>query len=926
MPIRLLRQLLAGLPDVTDARSAALPPDELRFILEYDAEPQLETERARVAELLGSGNFVLARLAGEGPLARFLALRFPAIGRVLPQSSLFALAYAIADALDLASCEPDLGSDFYQDPVPQPEGPRLETASVLQGLCLADPPAPPDRRWALRAARIDGAWARGRGAGILIGHPDTGFARHAELEEGMLRIDLGANILDGGTNPEDPLRAGTANPGHGTATSSVAASRDRGEIWGAAPDSALVPIRCIEDVKIFNAAPVAAAIAHAVRVGCHVISMSLGGVPSRALHAAVMQAVEADLIVVAAAGNCVRTVVWPARYDEVIAVAGCNAADAPWKGSCRGSAVDITAPAEWVWRAERARASDPLTGVAAGQGTSFATALVAGAAALWLSRHDRAAALAEARRRGVSLQRLFRTALRATARRPAGWRTGSFGAGILDAKALLDLELAAIPAIGAERAGERNSFVRMLDEEIAPGPADPAFAWDRYGMEVGTIVLTQAKRGGRAAELSIEGKSAGTQPSPQLSDAALASPDPRLTRFAAVPGRTGFARPPVVLDRPPRVDLAVTRRGTGLEGTAGPLDGPRLKAYLRDKGHAEQMRHVERVLADLPSRDEQAKTLVAASAHAALDHLAGRRPPSTLTRVGLEALVMLTGRPALRVRNDRVDLADPRAAEWHDRLFLAIDGGFLQERFKSVGRIDIDSIHVGTGFVVGPGLVLTNRHVLQAIAAPVPRRDRPDSWVLLSDEITIDFAEEPSSRTAASRFKVKSVIGAGEEEIDEDLIDFSKLDAALLEVESQNGAGTALPGASALVRDQTKAERPRELMVIGYPARPSTLPLDQSGGIDTGVTARLNQLFGTDYGTKYAAPGQVIGIEGWVLKHDATTLGGSSGSCVIGLDTPTQVIGLHFGGHWLKENYAHAVGKVAATDSFLSHEPIEWID
>lgn len=53
----------------------------------------------------------------------------------------------------------------------------------------------------------------------------------------------------------------------------------------------------------------------------------------------------------AAAGNCVGVVVYPARYEEVIAVAGINKADQPWKGTCRGEAVDISAPGEFVLRA-----------------------------------------------------------------------------------------------------------------------------------------------------------------------------------------------------------------------------------------------------------------------------------------------------------------------------------------------------------------------------------------------------------------------------------------------------------------------------------------------------------------------------------------------------------------------------------------------
>lgn len=925
MSLDLVRQLLAEYPVESDGARGALPPDELRFILEYEGEPDLETERARVAELLESEHFLLVPLAESPALSRFLALRFPGLERVLPRAQLFAAAYEIADALSLVSCEPDLGSDHYADPEPAPDR-LIETASILSGLCLADPPPPPDRRWALANTRIDQAWQLSRGAGVLIAQPDTGVAAHDELEAGMLRLDLATDILGGDSNPEDPLRPGTANPGHGTATASVAASRGQGQISGAAPDASIVPIRCIEDVKIFNASPVAAAIAHATRSGCHVVSMSLGGVPSRALEAAVKEAIAADLILVAAAGNCVRIVVFPARYSQMIAVAGSNAADRPWKGSSRGGDVDITAPAEFVWKAQRSRPADPVSAIGAGQGTSFSAALVAGAAALWLSHHGRAACIAEARGRGVSLQRLFRAALRATARRPARWQTGSFGPGILDAKALLDLGPGQIPPLGPESASPRSTFNRLLDEEIEPGPADPGFAWNRYGMEVAAIALAQAKRGASAAALSIEGKSGETRPSPQLSKAALESSDRRLHRFAAERGSTGLARPPVILERAPNTEIGIARRGTGLEGTGRRIDAGLLRSYLRGDGKTEQMRHIERILDALPSEDGTAKEFVAASARAALDQLAGDAPASKMSRIGLEALVLLTGRPALRVRGDQVDLNDPRAGEWRDRIFVLDNGGYLRDRLKSVGRIDTDGLHVGTGFVAGEGLVLTNRHVLQEIAAPVPRRNKPDRWILGSDGVTIDFADSPSSATAASRFRITEVVGAGPDEIDEDIIDFAKLDAALLRVETTNAAGTVLPAPSSLVRDETKADPRREVMLIGYPARPSSLPLDESGGIDTKVTERLNQLFGADYGTKYLSPGEIIGSDGWVLKHDSTSLGGSSGGPVVNMLDPVQVVGLHFGGHWLKENYAHGIGRLAEADTFLSGQNLDWFD
>ena len=50
-------------------------------------------------------------------------------------------------------------------------------------------------------------------------------------------------------------------------------------------------------------------------------------------------------------GQLRRAVVWPARFDECIAVAGVDARGAKWRGSCSGSAVDVSAPAQNVWRA-----------------------------------------------------------------------------------------------------------------------------------------------------------------------------------------------------------------------------------------------------------------------------------------------------------------------------------------------------------------------------------------------------------------------------------------------------------------------------------------------------------------------------------------------------------------------------------------------
>jgi subtilase family protein len=122
--------------------------------------------------------------------------------------------------------------------------------------------------------------------------------------------------------------------------------------------------------------------------GAHVISMSLGGpLGSGLLNSLVRQALDRGIIIVSAAGNYAPTVVFPARIPGVIACAAGNVLEAPWRFSGMGGEVAITAPGELVWHDRRAIRADGTTvdEDANGNGTSFATANVAGLAALWLS-------------------------------------------------------------------------------------------------------------------------------------------------------------------------------------------------------------------------------------------------------------------------------------------------------------------------------------------------------------------------------------------------------------------------------------------------------------------------------------------------------------------------------------------------------------
>ena len=90
------------------------------------------------------------------------------------------------------------------------------------------------------------------GAGIRIGHPDSGYTFHPKLGAAGLDLTTDRDVIDGDDdalddlipNPNWPL----PNPGHGTSTASVIVGQGSGSdpVLGLAPMARLVPIRATE--------------------------------------------------------------------------------------------------------------------------------------------------------------------------------------------------------------------------------------------------------------------------------------------------------------------------------------------------------------------------------------------------------------------------------------------------------------------------------------------------------------------------------------------------------------------------------------------------------------------------------------------------------------------------------------------------------
>ncbi len=477
-----------------------------RFVIELReaADAQRPVIEGRLRDLLKIDVGLEMLFDGaEGELARFLRFDVPGIGRP-DRRDLFDVANAVRGALGAATVEPDLGADHYDWDGDHDVGAGPESADHAFWCWAPDQDAPQNLDWALRKLGLFNAWAespagRGKGAGIRIFQPDTGVVSpHGELPDGLLDARGARNFVEPGKAPRDPMTGD--NPGHGTATGSVIVSDAAKGVIGAAPVASLVPLRALTSVAVFDQSRVAAAIEHARQSGAHVISLSLGGVPSAALHAAVRRAVADNVIVLAAAGNCVQLVVYPARYPEVIAIGGSNVNDEPWRGSSSGPAVLVSAPAEFVPCADAHFPDNPGRMNRKGQGTSFATALTAGVAASWLSHHGRDALLAIATKNQRTLQDMFRNLLIHSARTPAaGWRTDMFGAGIVNALGLfrIDPETAFSKDLDTWRPPE-SGLIDLIGGLFGGGlEAAPALASETraHDLELAALALDQARHG-----------------------------------------------------------------------------------------------------------------------------------------------------------------------------------------------------------------------------------------------------------------------------------------------------------------------------------------------------------------------------------------------------------------------------------------------
>ncbi|MEN1929463.1 S8/S53 family peptidase [Luteimonas sp. MJ250] len=338
----------------------------------------------------------------------------------------------------VTDCEPAVQVPSEQEP-PLP-------ATLKSGGSNHDAPGSEKQEWSVDLVHARSAWSQFSvsGKGVKVGHPDTGYTRHPEILDSRLLVAEGYNFEEDSADPLDPLKG--SGTGHGAATASVimANSTNSPRVFGVAPAVKLVPLRVSDSVVHFNFSNVAQALYRARDRKCHLVSMSLGGPwAGRSLGRAVDTVIADGLILLAAAGNKWPWVVYPALFDNVVAVAACGPGFKPWRSSAAGPAVDITAPGDSVWRAMTNKKGAEKYPVKRSSGTSYAVATTAGVCALWLEHHGVAELQA---RYGGRLAAVFLSLLKASVTEVPGWDASAYGPGVLNATKLLETSL---PALGA---------------------------------------------------------------------------------------------------------------------------------------------------------------------------------------------------------------------------------------------------------------------------------------------------------------------------------------------------------------------------------------------------------------------------------------------------------------------------------------------
>lgn len=253
--------------------------------------------------------------------------------------------------------------------------------------------------------------------------------------------------------------------------------------------------------------------------------------------------------------------------------------------------------------------------------------------------------------------------------------------------------------------------------------------------------------------------------------------------------------------------------------------------------------------AKLPDGEDQAQ--------AAMDKLRAGEVPSPAEIAALETVIQAL-RPSLLSKRA---LFNPLPTYQHYEPGVVDQWNAFrnsaQPYLYSVGRIDrVDgnaTTGLATGFVVAPGVLVTNTHVVQAISA--------NSGVLQRGQAVVSFGQEYGVVPDPPAVAITGVIFI-----------HPTLDISLLRIDDQTRPVWPV--------DDQPTSKGRRICVIGYPQDDPRSPVFR------------DVIFGDRFGVKRGAPGEVRRARPDTVLHDCSTLGGNSGSPLVDVET-CKVVGVH---------------------------------
>ncbi len=352
---------------------------------------------------------------------------------------------------------------------------------------------------------------------VRVAHLDTGY------DPGHLTLPANLDFASQ-RNFRDPDRPGDAtdrtpeglamfrNRGHGTATLALlAGNRLNGQApsWpgfddylGGAPLVSVIPVRIADWVVRFSTGTMVQGFQHAVASGVQVLSMSMGGLSSKALADAVNLAYESGIFMVTAAGNnyaglpSPKSIVFPARFRRVLAACGVMANGRAYGDLKAGTMQGNHGPPSKMETALGGFTPNvPWAEFGCGQvvsmdgaGTSAATPQIAAAAALWIARHWAALSRYPSPWMRVEAARhaLFQSALKRTGAMDEHEVLEKIGRGIMQAASALQVQ-------------------PLAPEAMAISPeAEPSWGWLALVLGRGGVSLSPGAAPRSAEMLSLE--------------------------------------------------------------------------------------------------------------------------------------------------------------------------------------------------------------------------------------------------------------------------------------------------------------------------------------------------------------------------------------------------------------------------------------